>query len=122
MICQSMGFPPISTIGLGRTVVSSASRVPRPPARMITFMLQTFRNGEWGMGSRGTRKSFPTPHCPLPASHCPLPSYQSNHHWNRNGNDEAPAALAVLPLLPHDLFGEIPGENQRIVRLAFNQR
>src|SRR6476660_9392638 len=33
-MCQRMGRPPISTIGLGRASVSSASRVPRPPASM----------------------------------------------------------------------------------------
>jgi hypothetical protein len=35
-----MGRSPISTIGLGRTPVSSASLVPNPPARMTTFILQ----------------------------------------------------------------------------------
>src|SRR5262245_47773727 len=34
MMCQRIGMPPISTIGLGRTAVSSPSRVPRPPARI----------------------------------------------------------------------------------------
>src|SRR6267142_6246450 len=38
MMCQRIGWPPISTIGLGFTPVSSARRVPRPPARMTTFM------------------------------------------------------------------------------------
>src|SRR4051794_11018243 len=37
MMCHSIGRPPISTIGLGRTVVSSESRVPSPPAKMTTF-------------------------------------------------------------------------------------
>src|SRR5438046_1372504 len=40
MMCQSIGLPPISTIGLGRTVVSSASLLPRPPASITTFMVQ----------------------------------------------------------------------------------
>jgi hypothetical protein len=31
-------FPPISTIGLGRTMVSSDSRVPSPPARITAFI------------------------------------------------------------------------------------
>src|SRR5438067_2410937 len=39
MICQRIGRPPISTIGFGRTSVSSASLVPSPPARMTTFMI-----------------------------------------------------------------------------------
>src|SRR6476661_5092097 len=37
MMCQSIGRPPISTIGLGFVSVSSARRVPSPPARMTTF-------------------------------------------------------------------------------------
>src|ERR1700753_2492968 len=38
MICQRIGGPAISTIGFGRAPVSSEIRVPRPPARMTTFM------------------------------------------------------------------------------------
>src|SRR5919106_3587065 len=38
MMCHRIGFPPISTIGLGRTSVSSARRVPSPPARIPTFI------------------------------------------------------------------------------------
>src|SRR3954447_16051673 len=38
MMCQSIGLPPISTIGLGLTVVSSESREPSPPARITAFM------------------------------------------------------------------------------------
>ena len=34
-----MGLPPISTIGLGRISVSSANRVPKPPASTATFIL-----------------------------------------------------------------------------------
>src|ERR1017187_7329098 len=41
MICQRIGFPPISIIGLGRVSVSSVNRVPSPPARMTTF-IRTF--------------------------------------------------------------------------------
>src|SRR5271166_743433 len=37
MMCQSIGLPPISTIGLGRTAVSSLSREPKPPARITAF-------------------------------------------------------------------------------------
>ena len=37
-MCHSTGLPPISIIGLGRIVVSSLIRVPRPPARMTAFM------------------------------------------------------------------------------------
>ena len=38
MMCQRIGLPPISTIGLGFTCVSSLMREPNPPARMTTFI------------------------------------------------------------------------------------
>src|SRR6266581_1241486 len=38
MMCQRIGLPPISIMGLGRTDVSSLMRVPMPPARMTAFM------------------------------------------------------------------------------------
>ena len=38
MMCQMIGLPPISTIGFGRTPVSSLSRVPKPPARITAFI------------------------------------------------------------------------------------
>src|SRR3954452_11711906 len=38
MMCQMIGMAPISIIGLGRTAVSSLSRVPRPPARITAFI------------------------------------------------------------------------------------
>src|SRR5437762_493204 len=37
MMCQSIGLPPISTMGFGRTAVSSLSREPNPPAKMTAF-------------------------------------------------------------------------------------
>jgi hypothetical protein len=37
MMCQSIGLPPISTIGLGRAVVSSLKREPKPPAKITAF-------------------------------------------------------------------------------------
>src|SRR5689334_22490457 len=37
MMCHRIGRPPISTSGFGRVSVSSARRVPYPPARMTTF-------------------------------------------------------------------------------------
>src|SRR3979490_913290 len=39
MMCQRMGRPPISTIGLGRNSVSSRRRVPNPPHRTTTFII-----------------------------------------------------------------------------------
>src|SRR5688572_14744899 len=38
MMCQRIGRPPISTIGLGLISVSSWIRLPSPPARIATFM------------------------------------------------------------------------------------
>src|ERR1019366_409307 len=38
MMCHKIGRPPISTIGFGTIAVSSASRVPRPPARRMVFI------------------------------------------------------------------------------------
>src|SRR3989339_1463666 len=38
MMCQRIGFPPISTMGLGFRSVSSEIRVPKPPARMTACM------------------------------------------------------------------------------------
>jgi hypothetical protein len=37
-MCHKIGFPPISTIGFGREELSSAIRVPKPPARMTAFI------------------------------------------------------------------------------------
>jgi hypothetical protein len=37
MMCQRIGLPPTSTIGLGRAAVSSLSREPIPPARITAF-------------------------------------------------------------------------------------
>lgn len=39
MMCQSMGFPPTSTMGFGREEVSSAILVPKPPANMTAFII-----------------------------------------------------------------------------------
>ena len=38
MMCQRIGWSPISIIGLGFKWLSSEIRVPYPPARMTTFM------------------------------------------------------------------------------------
>src|SRR5216117_2860164 len=39
MMCQRIGLPPISIIGLGLRWDSSLIRVPRPPARITAFIL-----------------------------------------------------------------------------------
>jgi hypothetical protein len=36
-----MGLPPISTMGLGRTSVSSLNLDPMPPARITTFIIES---------------------------------------------------------------------------------
>ena len=38
MMCQMIGFPPISTIGFGIRWEVSLRRVPKPPARMTAFI------------------------------------------------------------------------------------
>src|SRR5437763_16543386 len=48
MMCQRIGRPPTSTLGLGLSVVSSDRRVPRPPARITVFMgLSMSRKGSF---------------------------------------------------------------------------
>src|SRR5487761_893731 len=42
MMCHRIGLPPISTIGLGRTGVSSLSREPKPPARITAFTRRVY--------------------------------------------------------------------------------
>ena len=48
MMCQRIGFEPISTIGFGLYSVSSLNRVPKPPARITTgislFSIFTYTN------------------------------------------------------------------------------
>lgn len=39
-----MGYPPISTIGLGLRLVSSLKRDPSPPAKMSTFIYALRKN------------------------------------------------------------------------------
>src|SRR4051812_25092162 len=48
MMCQRIGMPPTSTIGFGRTLVSSLRRVPNPPARMTAFTAPTLSRGRMG--------------------------------------------------------------------------
>ena len=43
MICQSIGFSPISTIGLGLMPVSSDNLVPNPPASITAFIAVYYR-------------------------------------------------------------------------------
>src|SRR5690606_33100470 len=39
MMCQRIGRPPISIMGLGRSWLSSEIRVPSPPASITTFVI-----------------------------------------------------------------------------------
>src|SRR5712671_5168344 len=45
MMCQMIGLPPISTMGLGRRCDSSLIRVPMPPARMTVFIAELLQLG-----------------------------------------------------------------------------
>src|SRR5690606_42164160 len=59
MMCQRIGLPPISTIGFGRRVVSSANRVPNPPARITAFIYSTpSRAASGGQPPVGVRRSI----------------------------------------------------------------
>jgi hypothetical protein len=40
-MCHKIGMPPMVTMGFGRISVSSARRVPLPPARIATFICQS---------------------------------------------------------------------------------
>jgi len=42
MMCQRIGIPPISTMGFGRSEVSSLNLLPSPPARMTAFISSSF--------------------------------------------------------------------------------
>lgn len=42
-MCQRIGIPPISIIGLGRIVDSSEIRVPLPPANNTTFIQISYK-------------------------------------------------------------------------------
>ena len=39
MMFRKIGLPPISIIGLGLTTVSSEILVPKPPAKIIAFIM-----------------------------------------------------------------------------------
>ena len=41
IMCHKIGLPPISTIGLGRVTVSSLNLVPKPPAKITNFNLNS---------------------------------------------------------------------------------
>jgi molybdopterin-guanine dinucleotide biosynthesis protein A len=41
IMCHNIGFPPMDTIGFGKVSVYSESLVPKPPAKMITFILRS---------------------------------------------------------------------------------
>ena len=42
MMCQRIGLPPISTIGLGRSAVSSERREPSPPGKNDAFTVRCY--------------------------------------------------------------------------------
>src|SRR2546425_9334126 len=59
MMCQSIGSPPISIIGFGAASVSSARRVPKPPARITVFIASKLAGGG-GPQPRSFGRSLPT--------------------------------------------------------------
>src|SRR5438309_6515963 len=87
MMCHRIGIPPTSTIGFGRSDVSSPRRVPSPPARITAC----------------TRTSFEWAQAPSYASEC-LSSETStvevaNPGRERSGGlafDPAPQILSVI--------------------------
>src|ERR1017187_3328851 len=88
MICQTMGRPPMSTIGLGRYSVSSRKRVPCPPHRMTTFIEGPFR---WGFG-----RSMPE------SNEATLTSQKSRsafHEMQKNAIAKIDAVVPILPIL-----------------------
>src|SRR5919108_3723917 len=82
MMCQRIGFVPICTIGLGIRSVSSASRVPNPPANMTTFMPSTRR------------------------AHCLTSRINIDHFFNDDGG-----TLPHLPVNPTDILADDAQEN-----------
>ena len=46
MMCQRIGRPPISTMGLGLATVSSDRRLPVPPASIATFIATLISSGD----------------------------------------------------------------------------
>lgn len=60
MMCQMIGMPPISTIGLGRTAVSSPKRVPNPPAKITAFIKRTPLNNSYAIRWRLIDKKYTT--------------------------------------------------------------
>src|SRR3569623_221132 len=70
MRCHRIGMPPISTIGFGRTAVSSPSRLPSPPAKItvrifpppsviagMTESCAVSRNGRMSSASAGSERN-----------------------------------------------------------------
>src|SRR6267143_2999847 len=92
MMCQRIGRPPISTIGLGRTSVSSARRVPNPPQRITACTGDIVRTRSWLDDTRA---------------------------WDRD--DESTPARAIRVLLPEDLVREVPREQERVADVGSHE-
>src|ERR1700736_6939282 len=93
MMCHSIGLPPISTIGFGRSDVSSLSRVPDPPARMTTFTAGPRARRACGRGS----------------------SARSCEHPARTGG-VPPAAASSIPGMA-TLIAPLPARFARLVKV-----
>src|SRR5262245_19221085 len=84
MMCQRIGRPPISTIGLGLMSVSSAIREPIPPASMATFIVAT-------PDAKLLRRSEHSPSCASPADKYPSASDNSVGRYSATRTPFVPA-------------------------------
>src|SRR3954463_4143513 len=104
MMCHRIGRPPIATIGLGMAWVSSASRVPRPPARITTCIVTSLgarrtRSGGGGqprwsaanLGGHGRDNQGAASHPPVQSA--TEGSVQALVHVDAAGPGERPAVL-----------------------------
>lgn len=112
MTCQMIGIPPTSTIGFGRTDVSSPSRVPNPPARITTFV-KTFHSSWLNFITTKLNESkisasqdlkflaHQTPGCVLPPLSLLIPTHGDHTEAGNLKNCPAPAYPYLLrsPLL-----------------------
>src|SRR6266702_1429714 len=99
MMCQRMGWPPISTIGFGRTEVSSLRRLPSPPARIIAFMTPFLSEA-------------------APRSPAPCPAHRSIRQYADLGQRHDQFGLqSSRPQLLGNGLTIVPGEQYHVIRL-----
>src|SRR4029079_11586325 len=108
MMCRSMGCPPISTIGFGRTIVSSLRRLPRPPARIITFMTPTAACSGPALSPVHLRLA--------PCARRSNRKYAKLRHGHHQLGLQTPR-----PKLRRDGLAIMPGEQHHVIRLLANE-